>query len=353
VKKLLVVAFLVLGCGGKDNTARSNPMATAASAPRTEATPVPVQMVFEGLIAFEQVDKAAPEKGMYALMVDATKADLGANPPRPPCAKGALSDYPDHTTAIYVEGAKLSLSVNGGAPTNPGNLVKIEDEDIKIAVDPPSPYFSTPESLTKLIDEKELYWASQNANNGKIVVDRGVYLDPDELAPKKLANLAGRILIDSGVAEARANTCAATPEKQILFGFKEVGQDDATFCKSPHLKFPVELSEEVLVSVKAAKAITLTMVTDPGTGRRERKLVIEPDGTSKPIRISFRNVMEGFQDKPEAVLCGAPRHLATYQWFYNLTKDPKAGSGCTWIPCVHPDTGHAGGGKCPNPGLGG
>jgi hypothetical protein len=309
-------------------------------------------MVFEGLIAFEQVNDKDPEKGIYALMVDATHANPGAG--RPPCAIDPASDYPDHTTAIYVEGAKLSLSENGGTPTNPGNLVQIDDEDIKIAVDPPSPYFSTPESLTKLIDAKELYWASQNANNGKIVVDRAVYLDSDELAPKKLANLAGRILIDSGVAEARANTCAATtPEKQILFGFKQVGQDDATFCKSPHLKFPVELSEEVLVSYKAAKAITLTMVTDPGTGRRERKLVIEPDGTSKQIRISFRNVMKGFEDKPEAVLCGAPRHLATYQWFYNLTKDPKAGSGCTWIPCVHPDTGHAGGGKCPNPGLGG
>lgn len=346
MKKLLAVAFLILGCGGEDNAADSNATATASLA----TTPVPVQMVFEGLIAFEQLDANTPEKGMYALMVDATRANPGAD--RPPCAMGAASNYPDHTTAIYVEGAKLSLSVNGGAPTNPGNLVKIEDEDIKIAVDPPSPYVSTPESLDKLVDAKELNSASRDPNNGKIVIDRPVYLDADELAPKKLANLAARILIDSGMATARANVCADVPEEQALFGFKKIGQPD-TICTSPDVRFPVELGEDVLVTFSAAKAITLTMVTNPGTGRRERKLVIEPDGTSQQIRIAFRNVMAGLEDQPEDVLCETPRHLATYQWFYNLTQDPRAGSGCTWIPCVHVCTGTAGGGKCPNPGPGG
>lgn len=346
------MAFLVLGCGGEDNAADSNATATASPPAMTAATPVPVQMVFEGLIVFEQLDKTAPEKGMYALMVDATKADPGAD--RPPCSKGRpATDYPNHTTAIYVEGAKLSLSVNGGAPTNPGNFVQIEDEDITIEVDPPSPYLTTPASLANLVDASELQWASQNVDNGKIVVDRTVYLDPDELVPKKLANLAARIFIKTGVAAARTNVCATYPNDYVLFGFKEVGKLDSDWCVSPYVKFPVELGEDVLVTLSAAQAITLTMVTDPGTGRRERKLVVEPDGTSKPILISFRNVMADWVRLTEKELCEAPRHLAAYQWFYNLTKDPKAGSGCKWIPCIHPETGPVGGGKCPNPGAGG
>lgn len=344
MRKLLVVALLVLACNGEDNAVDNNATAPPSPAPELATTAVPVQMVFEGLIAFEQVDKNAPEKGMYALMVDATGANPGAD--RPPCARQA-SHYPDHATAIYVEGAELSLTV-GGVTTNPGKLVLIEDEDITFEVDPPTPYVATAMSLAKLVDEVELGLASDNKDNGKIVIDRSVYLDLT-VTPKALANLAARIFINSGVAVARANSCARVPEEKTFFGFKEIGQADAKYCTSPPVPTPVELGEDVLVTFSPANRVTLTMVTDPG--RRERKLVIEPDDTSPEIRISFRNVMASFKDKPEDALCLAPRHLATYQWFYGLTEDPNSGSGCTWIPCVHPGT--AGGGKCPNPGPGG
>jgi hypothetical protein len=344
VRKLLVVALLVLACNGEDNAVDNNATAPPSPAPELAATAVPVQMVFEGLIAFEQVDKNAPEKGMYALMVDATGANPAAG--RPPCAIEPAGNYPDHATAIYVEGAELSLTV-GGVTTNPGKLVLIEDEDITFEVDPPTPYVTTPASLAKLVDSYELYWASQSENNGKIVVDRDAYLAPDDLAPKRLANLAGRIFINSGVAAARANVCAKSPPQQFFFGFQEVGSPD---CES-QVRLPVELGEDVLVTLPAAKTITLKMVTDPGTGRRERKLVIEPDDTSKMIRINFRNVMKNFVGVSEADLCDIHGHLDSYQWLYNLTKQPTVG--CKWVPCVYPNTGTVGGGKCPSPGPGG
>jgi hypothetical protein len=117
------------------------------------------------------------------------------------------------------------------------------------------------------------------------------------------------------------------------------------------VRLPVELGEDVLVTLPAAKTITLKMVTDPGTGRRERKLVIEPDDTSKMIRINFRNVMKNFVGVSEADLCDIHGHLDSYQWLYNLTKQPTVG--CKWVPCVYPNTGTVGGGKCPSPGPGG
>jgi len=369
VRKLLASVVLVLvgcgggGTGGAGSSDSGAPAAGAANAaPGLASTAVPVQMVFEGLIAFEQVDKNYPEKGMYALMVNASKADPGAN--RPPCSKANV-DYPDHETGIYVEGATMTLSIDGGQPSSAGPLVMIEDEDITYKVDPTSPYVTTPASLAKLVDEIELYWASGNAANGKILVDHGKYTGSDAI---KSPYLAGRVFLNSGVVAARANVCAEQPDEFVLYAFKEIGQPDATYCRPPDkvkekcikddcrnnndeynvvskVKAPVELGEDVLVTHAVANTVTLTLINANG---RKRELVLTPVNNAKQIRINFRNVKRHYIDQPGDIC--KPAHLESYQWYYYLTADP-AKSACTWIPCLYPSM--AGGGKCPNPGPGG
>jgi hypothetical protein len=357
VRKLLVLSLLALtGCAPKaaDQGATATPDAALAATPAAAATStaVPVQIVFEGLMAFEPVTAGKLSDGLWALMVDArhpdtTNADVSKI--NPPCSKGQdIGNYPVHEAGIYVEGAKITLTENGKAPqvlTDP--LVRTAEEDIRISVSPDDAamgFLSTAPSLARLVDDTELQLTTGNAANGKIAVD-AKYLVADPGTVEAEASLLGRVRIDSGVASARTNVCATVPSKVVMFGFTKVG----TACAPQHA---VELAEDVLVTHTNVQSVTITLTKGPQASRTVRTLLLEPDGTAGGIKIAFRNTMtelldDGF-DSP--TLCGYA-HYQAYQWFYDLTAQPT--TGCEWVPCQVPGMGTSGGGKCPTPGTSG